>query len=56
MNELAKQYDPFDIEAKWVKRWAEEPYAADATSSKPALLHRHPAPQREWKLALGPRV
>ncbi len=53
MNELAKQYDPFDIEAKWVKRWAEEPYAADATSSKPPFCIVIPPPNVNGNLHLG---
>ena len=53
MNELAKQYDPFDIEAKWVKRWAEEPYAADATSSNPPFCIVIPPPNVNGNLHLG---
>ena len=44
MNELAKQYNPFDVEAKWVTRWAERPYTADATSSKPPFCIVIPPP------------
>ena len=30
MRELAKQYDPLSAEERWVRRWADEPFTADA--------------------------
>jgi valyl-tRNA synthetase len=52
-NGLAKQYNPFEVETKWVKRWAEQPYKADATSSKPAFCIVIPPPNINGNLHLG---
>jgi hypothetical protein len=37
VRELARQYDPSKVEAKWTNRWAREPFTADASSSKPSF-------------------
>jgi valyl-tRNA synthetase len=52
-KELAKQYNPFDVEMKWVKRWAEQPYTANATSSKPPFCIVIPPPNVTGNLHLG---
>jgi valyl-tRNA synthetase len=52
-KELAKQYNPFDVEMKWVKRWAEQPYTADATSNKPPFCIVIPPPNINGNLHLG---
>jgi valyl-tRNA synthetase len=52
-SELAKQYNPFDVEMKWVKRWAEQPYKADAMSSKPPFCIVIPPPNVTGNLHLG---
>ena len=52
-RELDKQYNPFDIETKWVKRWAEQPYKADATSDKPPFCIVIPPPNINGNLHLG---
>ncbi len=53
MNELTKQYDPFAIEAKWVKRWVEMPFTADPTSDKPPFCIVIPPPNVNGNLHLG---
>lgn len=53
MKELAKQYDPFGVEAKWVKTWAEEPFTADASSDKPPFCIVIPPPNVTGNLHLG---
>ena len=50
---LAKQYNPFEVEEKWVKRWAEQPFAADATSDKPPFCIVIPPPNVTGNLHLG---
>ena len=45
-KELAKQYDPFAVEAKWVEKWANEPFRADATSDKPPFCIDAPSGKR----------
>jgi valyl-tRNA synthetase len=52
-TELAKQYNPFEVEMKWVKRWAEQPYKADATSAKPPFCIVIPPPNVTGNLHLG---
>ncbi len=51
--ELAKQYNPFDVEQKWVERWAEEPFTADATSDKEPFCIVIPPPNVTGNLHLG---
>ena len=53
MRELAKQYQPFDIEAKWVKRWAEQPYRSDPHSDKEPFCIVIPPPNVNGNLHLG---
>jgi valyl-tRNA synthetase len=53
MKELEKQYNPFNVEMKWVKRWAEHPYTADANSSKPPFCIVIPPPNVTGNLHLG---
>lgn len=53
MNELPKSFEPQDIEPKWAKRWAEEPFRADATSAKPPFTIVIPPPNVTGSLHLG---
>jgi valyl-tRNA synthetase len=53
MKELEKQYNPFNVEMKWVKRWTEQPYTADATSDKPPFCIVIPPPNVTGNLHLG---
>jgi valyl-tRNA synthetase len=53
MKELEKQYNPFNVEMKWVKRWAEQPYKADALSNKPPFCIVIPPPNVTGNLHLG---
>ncbi len=50
---LAKQYNPFEVEERWVERWAEEPFTADATSSKEPFCIVIPPPNVTGNLHLG---
>lgn len=52
-RDLAKQYSPFDVEAKWVKKWAEQPFTADATSNKEPFCIVIPPPNVTGNLHLG---
>lgn len=53
MKELAKQYDPFEVEARWEKRWVENPFTADALSDKPPFCIVIPPPNVTGDLHLG---
>ncbi|AFZ65960.1 valine--tRNA ligase [Deinococcus peraridilitoris] len=53
MNELPKSFEPQDIEPKWARRWAEEPFRADATSAKPPFTIVIPPPNVNGSLHLG---
>lgn len=53
MKELAKQYDPLSTEGKWVKRWADTPFTADAKSDKPGFCIVIPPPNVTGNLHLG---
>ena len=53
MLELAKQYDPQSVEGKWVKRWVETPFTADAGSDKPPFCIVIPPPNVTGNLHLG---
>ena len=53
MRELAKQYDPLSAEARWVKRWADEPFTADPGSDKPPFCIVIPPPNVTGNLHLG---
>ncbi len=51
--ELPKQYDPQTLEAKWVERWAREPFQADPSSGKPPFTIVIPPPNVTGNLHLG---
>ncbi len=53
INELAARFDPADIEARWAKRWSDEPYTADPHSDKPAFTIVMPPPNVTGDLHLG---
>ena len=53
MRELAKQYDPLSAEERWVRRWADEPFTADAESTKPPFCIVIPPPNVTGNLHLG---
>ena len=53
MKELAKQYDPLSTEGRWVKRWADTPFTADAESDKPPFCIVIPPPNVTGNLHLG---
>ena len=53
MKELAKQYDPLTTEGRWVGRWAETPFTADAGSDKPGFCIVIPPPNVTGNLHLG---
>jgi valyl-tRNA synthetase len=53
MRELEKQYDPQSVEAKWARRWAEQPFTADAHSDKPPFCIVMPPPNVTGDLHLG---
>ena len=50
---LAGRYDPFAVEGEWVRRWAEEPFTADAFSSKEPFTIVIPPPNVTGNLHLG---
>ncbi len=50
---LAGRYDPFAVEGEWVRRWADEPFAADANSSKEPFTIVIPPPNVTGNLHLG---
>jgi valyl-tRNA synthetase len=50
---LAKQYNPVEIEAKWARRWAKEPFTADPHSPKPPFCIVIPPPNVTGNLHLG---
>ncbi|MCA9838046.1 MAG: valine--tRNA ligase [Trueperaceae bacterium] len=52
-KELAKQYNPLEVEAKWVEKWANEPFTADALSDKPPFCIVIPPPNVTGNLHLG---
>ncbi|MDZ7705719.1 MAG: valine--tRNA ligase [Trueperaceae bacterium] len=52
-KELAKQYSPFDVEARWSKLWAEEPFRADPHSGKEPFCIVIPPPNVTGNLHLG---
>ncbi len=53
MEPLAKQYDPFAVEQKWVTKWAEEPYKSDPFSKKTPFCIVIPPPNVNGNLHLG---
>ena len=52
-RELPKSYDPLSAEARWVRRWAEEPFRADPDSGKPPYTIVIPPPNVTGNLHLG---
>ncbi|MEM7737754.1 MAG: valine--tRNA ligase [Deinococcota bacterium] len=52
-RELTKQYNPFEVEDRWVKRWVDEPFTVDAHSDKPAFCIVIPPPNVNGNLHLG---
>jgi len=50
---LASRYDPFDVEARWAKRWAEEPFRADPGSGREPFCIVIPPPNVTGNLHLG---
>ena len=52
-KELAKQYDPSVVEAKWAERWVRDPFTADAGSDKPPFCIVIPPPNVTGDLHLG---
>ena len=53
MELIAKQYDPFAVEQKWVTKWAEQPYKTDPHSTKPPFCIVIPPPNVSGNLHLG---
>jgi valyl-tRNA synthetase len=53
MNELPKTYDPGAVEPTWAQLWAEQPFRADASSSKPPFTVVIPPPNVTGSLHLG---
>ncbi|MFO7544967.1 MAG: valine--tRNA ligase [Trueperaceae bacterium] len=51
--ELASRYDPFEVEARWARRWAEEPFRADPTSGREPFCIVIPPPNVTGNLHLG---
>ena len=52
-RDLAKQYDPLTVEAKWVEKWVQEPFTADAQSDKDPFCIVIPPPNVTGNLHLG---
>ena len=52
-TELAKQYNPLSVETKWVERWVQAPFTADAESDKPPFCIVIPPPNVTGNLHLG---
>ncbi|ADV67818.1 valine--tRNA ligase [Deinococcus maricopensis] len=50
---LSKAFDPASVEPKWARIWAQEPFRADATSSKPPFTIVIPPPNVTGNLHLG---
>ncbi len=51
--ELAPRYDPEEVETRWAKRWADEPFAADPHSDRPPFTIVIPPPNVTGALHLG---
>ena len=52
-RELNKQYDPLAVEAKWVEKWVQEPFTANALSDKEPFCIVIPPPNVTGNLHLG---
>ncbi len=53
IRELASRYDPFVVEGRWAKRWAEEPFEARADSGREPFCIVIPPPNVTGSLHLG---
>jgi valyl-tRNA synthetase len=53
VRELASRYDPAQVEAKWARRWVEQPFKADPNSEKPPFCIVIPPPNVTGNLHLG---
>jgi valyl-tRNA synthetase len=51
--ELPPRYDPAQVEARWVRRWVDRPFAADPASPKPPFTIVIPPPNVTGNLHLG---
>lgn len=51
--ELASRYDPFEVEARWGRRWAEEPFRADPSRGREPFCIVIPPPNVTGNLHLG---
>jgi valyl-tRNA synthetase len=51
--ELPPRYDPAQVEARWVRRWADQPFAADPDSPKTPFTIVIPPPNVTGNLHLG---
>ena len=51
--ELPPRYDAAQVEARWVRRWADEPFAVDPGSPKPPFTIVIPPPNVTGNLHLG---
>jgi len=52
-SEIPARYDAHSLEAAWVERWAQQPFAADAASGKPPFTIVIPPPNVTGNLHLG---
>jgi len=52
-NELPSRYDPFTVEERWVRRWAQEPFTADPDSGREPFCIVIPPPNVTGNLHLG---
>jgi valyl-tRNA synthetase len=52
-GELASRYEPAQVEAKWARRWVEEPFAVDPASDRPPFCIVIPPPNVTGNLHLG---
>ncbi len=51
--DLPTRYDPRALEARWARRWADEPFTADPASGKPPFTIVIPPPNVTGNLHLG---
>jgi len=52
-SELSKSYDPLAVEARWARRWVDEPFRADPHSGRPPYTIVIPPPNVTGNLHLG---
>ena len=53
-TELPKQYDPKESQRRWLHFWDERGYFHSEPDAAQAVLHRHPAAERDRRVAHGP--